>query len=212
MVMKEKEKSKSYHATIIDIVKWIESTMRSSETRVKGSRGGEWGEQKWPKWPKKLMTQIGWIFVQWPFLDATTHLCKRSCPSVPRLVRPSLGLSVRPSIRSSVRPSVHPDEYNHFEDEKSSNKIKINNTMSDDEEVASDVPLRYLFTSLYEVVSVRRSIRRSVRRSVRRSICQSVRPLFFLSWKVCLLGASCAVYPALFYKKLIWQKPCNKTI
>ena len=31
------------------------------------------------------------------FLDATTHLYKRSCPSV----RPSVGPSVRPSVRMS---------------------------------------------------------------------------------------------------------------
>merc|ERR1719259_1054259 len=36
------------------------------------------------------------------FLDATTHLYKRSCPSV----GPSVGPSVRPSVGPSVRPSV----------------------------------------------------------------------------------------------------------
>ena len=33
-----------------------------------------------------------------------------------------------------------------FEGDKSSNDIIINDTMSDDEVVASDVPLRYLFS------------------------------------------------------------------
>ena len=38
------------------------------------------------------------------FLDAPSHLHKKSCPSV----RPSVGPSVRPSIGLSVHPSVHP--------------------------------------------------------------------------------------------------------
>ena len=44
---------------------------------------------------------------------------------------------------------------------------------------------RCAVASLYEVVSVRRSVRRSV-------------PCYFWRWKVRILGASCAVYPALF--------------
>ena len=36
------------------------------------------------------------------FLDASSHLYKRVCPSV----RPSVGPSVRRSVRPSVRPSV----------------------------------------------------------------------------------------------------------
>ena len=60
-------------------------------------------------------------------------------------------MSVRPSVGPKVRPSVCPvlflnDEYGHFEVKKSSNDIIINDTMSDDEVVASDVPPRYLFT------------------------------------------------------------------
>ena len=39
------------------------------------------------------------LFVLFPFLDASSHLYKRVCPSVCRSVRPS----VRPSVRRSVR-------------------------------------------------------------------------------------------------------------
>ena len=42
-------------------------------------------------------------------------------------------------------------------------------------------------------ISIRCRVRPSIRRSVRRSVC----PVLFL--KVRILGASCAVYPALFY-------------
>ena len=40
------------------------------------------------------------------FLDASSHLYKRVCPSVRPSVRPSIGLSVRPSVRRSVTPSL----------------------------------------------------------------------------------------------------------
>ena len=40
------------------------------------------------------------------FLDASSHLYKRVCPSVRRSVRPSVRRSVRPSVRPSVRRSV----------------------------------------------------------------------------------------------------------
>ena len=40
------------------------------------------------------------------FLDASSHLYKRVCPSVRRSVRPSVRRSVRPSVRSSVGPWV----------------------------------------------------------------------------------------------------------
>ena len=53
-------------------------------------------------------------------------------------------MSVRPSDRPSVRPHVpcyfRTTNMAVFEYEKSSNDIAINNTMSDDEVVASDVP------------------------------------------------------------------------
>ena len=42
------------------------------------------------------------------FLDASSHLYKLPCPSVGRLVHPSVRPSVGPSVRPSVRPSVHP--------------------------------------------------------------------------------------------------------
>ena len=78
-----KWKIKSTHyATVRDTVKWIYSTMWISETHKKGSWVRVWGAKKWPKWPKKVMTQISWIFVQWPILNATTHLYQRSCPSI----------------------------------------------------------------------------------------------------------------------------------
>ena len=51
-------------------------------------------------------------FEQALFLDASSHLYKRVCPSVgPSVgpsVRPSVGLSVRPSVRRFVRRSVCP--------------------------------------------------------------------------------------------------------
>ena len=70
------------------------------------------------------------------FLDATTHLYKRSCPSVRR----SVGRSV-PSYFRTPNMAV-------FEGKKSSNDIINNGIMSDDEVVASDVPPRYLFLSV----------------------------------------------------------------
>ena len=60
-------------------------------------------------------------------LDATTHLYKRSCPSV----RPSV-----PSYFQTPNMAV-------FEGKKSSTDIVNNGTMSADEVVASDVPPRY---------------------------------------------------------------------
>ena len=42
------------------------------------------------------------------FLDASSHLYKRVCPSVCPSVRPSHLPSVRLSVRPSVCPSVHP--------------------------------------------------------------------------------------------------------
>ena len=65
-------------------------------------------------------------------------------------VRPSVRPSVGPSVRRSVRTSVGPvlfsnDDYGCFQGEKTSNNIKNNGTMSEDEVVASDVPPRYLF-------------------------------------------------------------------
>ena len=72
------------------------------------------------------------------FSDATTHLYKRSRPSVHPLIRRSVSPSVRPVLFSK-------DKYGRFERNRSSNDIVNNDTMSDDEEVASDVPPRYLF-------------------------------------------------------------------
>ena len=71
--------------------------------------------------------------------DATTHLYKRSC------------LSVRPSVHPSVRPSVHLSRVIYkqriwpFEGKKSSSDIKSNDTMSNNEVVASDAPPRSFF-------------------------------------------------------------------
>ena len=71
------------------------------------------------------------------FLDATTHLYKRSCPSIRRSVGPSVGPPVLRYFRATNMAV--------FEGKKSSNGIINNGTMSDDEIVASDVPPRYLF-------------------------------------------------------------------
>ena len=61
------------------------------------------------------------------FSDAPSHLYMRSCPSVGPYV---------PCYLRTPNMAVS-------EGEKSSNDIIINDTMSDDEVVASDVPLRY---------------------------------------------------------------------
>ena len=54
----------------------------------------------------------------WLFLDATMHHCKRSCPSVRRLVGPSVHWSgcwsIHLSICLSVRRSVHPTKHDIF--------------------------------------------------------------------------------------------------
>ena len=73
------------------------------------------------------------------FSDATTHLHKKSCPSVRR--------SVCPVIFSN-------DKDGRFEGKKSSNDITINDTMSDDKVVASDVSPRYLFPFIFLVLFV----------------------------------------------------------
>ena len=64
------------------------------------------------------------------FLDATTHLYKRSCPSV----YPSVPLSVGPSVPCYFKTA----NMAVFEGIKSSNDIQYN-TMSDDGVAASDV-------------------------------------------------------------------------
>ena len=71
------------------------------------------------------------------FLAATTHLFRRSRPSVRR------------SVRRSVPPYFRTTNMAVFEGKKSSNDIINNGTMSDDEVVASFVPPRYLFWSLF---------------------------------------------------------------
>ena len=68
-----------------------------------------------------------------PFIDATKHLHKRSCPSVCQYVRPT----VRPSVPCYFRKT----NTAIFEGNRLSNHIIINDTMSDDEGVASDVPI-----------------------------------------------------------------------
>ena len=70
------------------------------------------------------------------------RISKRGC------VRPSVGPSIRPSVRRSVRRSVGPSVPRYFqtlkievfECGKSSHVINNNDTMSDDEVVASYVP------------------------------------------------------------------------
>ena len=63
--------------------------------------------------------------------DATTHLYKSSCPSV------------RSSVGSSVPCDFQTTNSAVFEGKNSSNDIIINDTMSADKVVASDVPPRY---------------------------------------------------------------------
>ena len=70
------------------------------------------------------------------FLDATTHLYKRWCPSV--------GPSVGPYVPRYFRKTNMAD----FEEKKSSNDIKNIGTISVDEVVASYVPPRYLLLLL----------------------------------------------------------------
>ena len=65
-------------------------------------------------------------------------------------VGPSVGQSVRPSVRPSVGPSV-PFYFQKsimavLKGEEISNDIKNNGKISEDEEVASDVPSRHLFS------------------------------------------------------------------
>ena len=77
------------------------------------------------------------------FIDATTHLYKKSCPSV--------GPSVRLSVRRSLSPLLFSnDKYGHFWGQNV-NKWHHNQwqvTMSKDEVVASDAPSRYLLLKL----------------------------------------------------------------
>ena len=74
------------------------------------------------------------------FSVAFSHLYKRSCPSV----CPSVRLSIPPFVRPSV-----PCFFSYVEKntEKIENDIIKNDAMSDDEEVAPDVPSWYTGTS-----------------------------------------------------------------
>ena len=54
-----------------------------------------------------LFLQLSFVLFK-AYLDAPSHLYKRSCPSVGPSVRPSVRRSVGPSVRRSVRPSVRP--------------------------------------------------------------------------------------------------------
>ena len=79
-----------------------------------------------------------------------------------------LRISIRGRVRPSVRPSVGPSvgwsvpsyfrtpNMAVFEGKKSSNDTLINDTMSDDEEVTSDVPPRYLLPSKMVIFVVRK--------------------------------------------------------
>ena len=78
-------------------------------------------------------------YIRHLFLDATTHLYRRSCPSVRR--------SVRPSVPCYFRKAKIVD----FKDGKSSNNIINNATMNDDEVVASYGPPRSLLTLLNDL-------------------------------------------------------------
>ena len=63
------------------------------------------------------------------FLDATTYLCKRSCPSV--------GPSVRPSVPMFFRTKINA---------VSASGKSVSDRIGDDEVVASDLPMRNLFS------------------------------------------------------------------
>ena len=85
-------------------------------------------------------SQVFFLVLELLFLAAITHLYAWNV------------VSVRPSVRPSVYPVLFlNDEIRQtntavFEGKKSSNEIVINDTMSDDEVVASDVLPRYLFS------------------------------------------------------------------
>ena len=70
-----------------------------------------------------------------------------------------LRISIRGRVRPSVRPSIpcyfRTTNMAIFEDEKSSIDITNNDTISDDEVVASYVPPRYLFFFLWKPVTRR---------------------------------------------------------
>ena len=74
--------------------------------------------------------------IGYPFLDATTHLYKRSCSSA------------RQSVRASVCPVFFlTTNIAIFRINRSQNDITINKTVSDDEVVVFDVLPRYLFVT-----------------------------------------------------------------
>ena len=90
------------------------------------------GKEEWWGAGMEGEESAGFAFILMHFLDATTHLYKRLCPSVPMLVRSSV-LSIFQTTNMAV-----------FEGRKSSNDIIINDTLSDNGVVASDAPRRYL--------------------------------------------------------------------
>ena len=100
------------------------------EIGIVEGEGKGWGKRNW-------FTGMGS-----DFLDATTHLYKRSCPSVRRSVRPYVTRYFR-----TTNMAV-------FEGKKPSNDITINETISADEVVASDVPPRYLLHSKTAIFGV----------------------------------------------------------
>ena len=59
-------------------------------------------------------------------------------------------------------------------------------------------------------ISIRGCVRPSVGPSVRRSVRRSVGPVLFSRVKVRILGASCAVYPALFFTIETWDGVKNE--
>ena len=81
-------------------------------------------------WPCTNLDEMRMTFLLASFLDGTTQLFKRSCPSVRPSVWPKLFLSTKIEV---------------FNCEKTSILQNNNDTMSDGDIVVSYVPPRYLF-------------------------------------------------------------------
>ena len=88
--------------------------------------------------PSSLSSLFSPFFLLLSFLDATTHLYKRSCPSV----RASVGPSVGPSVRPSVCPVLFSN------DEKRPFRCTDDDEIWDDKVVASFEPRGSCFLGL----------------------------------------------------------------
>ena len=95
------------------------------------------------------------------FLNTTTHLYKRSCPSV--------GPSVLRSVRKSVPGYFRVTNMADFDDKKSSNDVTNNDTKIDNEDVASYVSPLYLLPSKRPYSSFENNTGRTYGRTDRRT-------------------------------------------